>query len=84
MLHGIPFICLHSSIIDSKDWQNGADDRRQSYQRWTFNSYNYYIRYDSKVFCEMLSCVQGPIEAVYKWRTNYFNGAVCAKKNKII
>ena len=49
-LHGISSICLRCSIIDSKDWQNGADDRRQSYQRWTFSSYNYYIQYDSKVF----------------------------------
>ena len=32
-LHGIPIICLHSSAIDSKNLQNGADDRRQSYQR---------------------------------------------------
>ena len=32
-LHGIQFICLRSSVVDSKEWQNGADDRRQSYQQ---------------------------------------------------
>ena len=74
-LHGIPFICLHASFIDSKDWQNGADDKRQSYQRWTFNSNNYYIRYDSKVFCEWLSCVQVPMKTIYKYKINHCNGA---------